>query len=116
MALISLNPATNKVIKKHYVHEQLEIKKILESGLKSQKYWSSLELEKRLEPVLKMSSYLKNNKLELSKMITQEMGKPIKQSVSEIEKCADLCNYYNKNSTKILADIDYKIDGQKSFV
>ena len=31
MALISLNPATNKVIKKHYVHEHLEIKKILKS-------------------------------------------------------------------------------------
>jgi len=27
MALISLNPATNKVIKKHYVHKDLEIKK-----------------------------------------------------------------------------------------
>tara|TARA_B100001250_G_scaffold93075_1_gene77535 strand:+ start:5007 stop:6377 length:1371 start_codon:yes stop_codon:yes gene_type:complete len=116
MALISLNPATNKVIKKYYVHEDLEIKKILESGLKSQKYWSRLELGKRLEPVLQMSSYLKDNNLELSKMITQEMGKPLKQSILEIDKCADLCDYYNKNSTKILADIDYKIDGQKSFV
>ena len=61
MALISLNPATNKVIKKHYVHKDPEIKKILESALKSQKYWSRLELGKRLEPVLQMSSYLKDN-------------------------------------------------------
>ena len=116
MALISLNPATNKVIKKHYVHEDPEIKKILESALKSQKYWGSLELGKRLEPVLQMSSYLKDNYLKLSKMITQEMGKPIKQSKLEIDKCADLCDYYFINSAKILADIDYKIDGQKSFV
>lgn len=116
MALVSFNPATNKVLKKYYVHTDLKIKKILKSALESQNYWRKITLEKRLDLVLQMSSYLKDNYLELSKMITQEMGKPIKQSILEIHKCADLCDYYYKNSPKILADIKYKIKGQKSFV
>jgi succinate-semialdehyde dehydrogenase / glutarate-semialdehyde dehydrogenase len=116
MAIISFNPATNKIIKKHYVHTELKIKKNLKSSLKSQKYWSSLTLEERLAPVLQMSSYLKDNYLELSKMITQEMGKPIKQSILEVRKCADLCDYYYKSSPKILSDIKYKIKGQKTFI
>ena len=30
------------------------------------------------------------------------MGKPIRQAIAEIEKCALVCDYYFKNSEKFL--------------
>ena len=48
--------------------------------------------------------------------MAEEMGKPFKQGISEIEKCIWLCNYYIENSAKYLEDKKIKTDGQKSFV
>ena len=42
----------------------------------------------------KLSEILRARKQEFGEIITQEMKKPISQSVAEIEKCSTLCDYY----------------------
>ena len=36
--------------------------------------------------------------------MTHEMGKPIKQSVAEIDKCEWLCDYYAEHAEAFLRD------------
>ena len=102
MPLLSINPVTNQLIKKYPVHTDLEIDQIIYSVSKAQISWQGLKLNERLDYFKKLSKLLKKDSLRIAKLITLEMGKPISQSIAEIEKCASLCDYYYHNADKKL--------------
>jgi len=58
--------------------------------------WRKVPFSKKQQLLSKLSKLLLKNKEELGKIITKEMNKPISQSVSEIEKCAWMTDYYAK--------------------
>jgi len=53
---------------------------------------------------------------ELGKLMTLEMGKPIKAAVAEAEKCATACRYYADNAERFLADRTVEMEGGKGWV
>jgi succinate-semialdehyde dehydrogenase/glutarate-semialdehyde dehydrogenase len=64
----------------------------------------------------KAADILLKDKEELARLMTLEMGKPIKQSIAEIEKCAWVCNFYSDNAESFLSDEIIQTDAMKSFV
>ncbi len=63
-----------------------------------------------------MVEYLKKNKSELAKVATSEMGKPIKESTGEVEKCAWALEFYADNGDSFLSDEVLNTDARKSFL
>ena len=59
---------------------------------------------------------LKKNKQKFAEMMTLEMGKPILQSIAEVEKCAWVCEYYSENAESFLKEVNVKTDASESFV
>ncbi len=59
---------------------------------------------------------LRENLQEHAALITMEMGKPIKQSQAEIEKCAMVCEYYAENAEAVLSNITVQTDASNSFI
>jgi succinate-semialdehyde dehydrogenase/glutarate-semialdehyde dehydrogenase len=53
---------------------------------------------------------------ELAKLMTMEMGKPIQQSKSEIEKCALVCRYYADNAEDFLKNEYIQTKAQNSYI
>lgn len=51
-----------------------------------------------------LGQLLRAQKQSLGLLATQEMGKPITQAVAEIEKCANLCDWYAENGPAMLKD------------
>ncbi len=51
-----------------------------------------------------MAKTLRQKKIQLAQMASQEMGKPISQSLLEIEKCAWCCEFYSENAEEFLKD------------
>src|SRR5262249_35850319 len=49
-------------------------------------------------------------------LMAQEMGKPLSQGQSEVEKCAWACDYFAENAPKFLARELIDTDATKSFV
>tara|TARA_R110002051_G_scaffold123527_1_gene196769 strand:- start:3562 stop:4767 length:1206 start_codon:yes stop_codon:yes gene_type:complete len=66
--------------------------------------------------MLKAAEELKHNKQEYAEVISLEMGKPISQSISEIEKCAWVCEYYAENAESHLKNEVIKTDAKSSYV
>ena len=114
--LLSINPSTGLEIRSYNQHSNNEIENILNSSIEAQKNWQNTDLKFRLTCVGQLSEILSDSKREYSSLMAEEMGKPFKQGIGEIEKCIWLCDYYIENSKKYLKDKKIKTDGQKSFV
>lgn len=58
----------------------------------------------RKRSLILLGSLLIRDRDSLASMISQEVGKPIKESVAEIEKCVALCDYYSQSFEEVLKD------------
>ena len=112
----SKNPYTGETIEKFEELTKEQIDEVLENAQQRYKLWRKTSMGERAEFMKNAAEELKANKEEYARDITLEMGKPISQSISEIEKCAWVCEYYAKYAEEHLADRLIDTDAQKSYV
>lgn len=116
MKLLSINPANGEIINKYLAHTHKQVdKKIIQTQAAWNK-WKHIAIAERCELLNNMASVLTDSKTELAKLMALEMGKPIKQGIMEIEKCASVCTYYANNAERFLKDQLIETDATKSFV
>lgn len=100
------NPYTEKVEKTWKPMSDKVIASHLERAQKAFILWREVPMKKRSELMKKLAKVLRANKERYGELITREMGKPIAQSIVEIEKCALTCDYYAQNAETFLkADV-----------
>jgi len=63
---------------------------------------SKRRIQERADMIGSLGSVFEKNKKEISELITEEMGKPIKQSQGETDKTITFCKYYSKNFNDLL--------------
>ena len=114
--LTSVNPSTGKPINTFSEMSNSEIEKIISSANEAFKTWKSVSFKERSKLMHNAAEALRENKDIYSRLMTEEMGKPIKQSYAEVEKCAWVCEYYADNAEGFLNDELIKTDARKSFV
>lgn len=93
---ISINPIDQNILSEveSWTSERIETE--IKQGEIDWEWWKSLQLSERLQQILEIQKALIERRKEAAQIITKEMGKPIGQSLSEIDKCIDLCEYYTK--------------------
>ncbi len=114
--LVSINPADNKEIARYEEHSEHEVKNILVDSKTAFNSWKNTTFTERSELMRNAAAALKKNLEEHAKLITLEMGKPIKQSRAEVEKCAFVCEYYANSAEGFLANLNVHSDAKNSFV
>lgn len=113
--ITSVNPYTGDEIETFTTHTKTEIAQYLENANQQFYSWRTTSFSERKKLMLAAASELKKNKEEYAKTMTLEIGKPISQSLGEIEKCAWLCEYYAENAESQLKDELIKTDAYKSY-
>ncbi len=101
--LQSINPKNNIKLSTWHVPSLNELNVIINETARAQMKWSGMDLISRLEAVKNLASLLNDKAEEMSIIMADEMGKPKKQGMGEIAKCAWLCEYYLKNSEQALS-------------
>lgn len=112
----TVNPATGKPIAKYHNMSVDEINHKVKNARTALKSWKSLDIAERCSLARKLGRVMRKNKDEYSKTITEEMGKPIRQAIAEVEKCAWLCDYYSETAESFLRDELIPTEFRKSFV
>lgn len=116
MAIQSINPATGKVVKTFNEFSKEQVSKIIDDTNEAFLEWRKTGFAERKKLMLKAADVLRNNKQKYAEIMTIEMGKAIRQSLAEVEKCAWVCEYYAENAKQILNDEIIKTDASKSYV
>ncbi len=112
----SVNPATGKSLRKFKAASKLEVDKAVEKARKAFDKWRALVPARRAVYLDRAAKTLRSQKEKLSRIITLEMGKTLRESTSEVLKCAWTLEYYAENGEKFLNPEPSKTDATDSYV
>jgi len=112
----SISPVNNLLIREYRDHTPEEVKEIILAVHKEWENWKQTSFEYRAGLFRNAAKILRSNKVSYARLMTEEMGKIICESMSEIEKCAVCCDYFASNAADLLQDQVIPSDASRSFV
>jgi succinate-semialdehyde dehydrogenase/glutarate-semialdehyde dehydrogenase len=116
MKFESINPYTEEINWTYDSFSFEECEAHIEKSRAAFSVWSPLSVEERTKYLVKLAEILRNNTDTYAEIITKEMGKPIKQSRAEVQKCAFVCDYYFKNAAEFLKEEFVDTGAERSYV
>jgi succinate-semialdehyde dehydrogenase/glutarate-semialdehyde dehydrogenase len=116
MPIATLNPATGELIKSFDGHSQAEIDARIRKAVETFRKHRLTPFSDRAAKMKRAGELLIERKEELGKLMTLEMGKPIKAAIAEAEKCATACMYYVEHAEGILATRSVPTKDGEAFV
>ena len=99
----TINPATGKILATYENVNADEVSRKVK-GREASVKWKKLDVAERAEYMRRLGRVMRKNREEYARLVTEEMGKPIRQSLAEIEKCAWVCDYYAEHAEAFLRD------------
>lgn len=88
----------------------------IESAARLQKEWETVSISDRSIPMLETARLLEERRDDLAILMADEMGKPLAQGRSEVDKCAWACRHYVENAERILSDRHIHADRSRSYI
>jgi succinate-semialdehyde dehydrogenase/glutarate-semialdehyde dehydrogenase len=116
MAIATVNPTTGERVREFAALTKAEIEDRLALAHRTAASWRAAPLAERASVVRRAGELLDERKTEYGRLMTLEMGKPIKAAIEEAAKCATACRFYAENVERILADETIDVKGERSFV
>ena len=116
MGIATVNPATGETLKTFVALSPQEIENRIALGNQAFGSYRKTSFKQRSEWLYRAAAILERDQWELAKIMTLEMGKPIKAAQAEVRKCALVCRYYADNGEGFLADVSVDTDASSSFV
>jgi len=116
MAISTLDPTTGQLIRSFVPLAAAEIDDRLTRSIAAFRAQRAVPIEVRAQCLRRAAAVLRDEQRRHAKLMTSEMGKPIAQSVAEIEKCASACDYYADKAAGFLADERVSTDAAASFI
>jgi acyl-CoA reductase-like NAD-dependent aldehyde dehydrogenase len=112
----TINPSNGKIIASYDNMSSEEISQKVKKARTAFEKWRKLDISERTAFMRSLGRVMRKNKDEYAILTTEEMGKPIRQSIAEIEKCAWVCDYYADHAESFLRDELIPTEFRKSFV
>ena len=116
MPIATINPTTGETLKtfEELTEAQLEAK--LQLAATTFETFRRTSFSERAQKMSRAGEILETEKDEFGRLMTIEMGKPLKAAISEAEKCAWVCRYYAETAEQHLADQVVETNAKQSYV
>lgn len=113
----SINPFTAKLLAEFQSLSEEDIEKKLSAGSVAFSNWKETAFMERTQLMNNAARVLKDNREKYARIISLEMGKVLKESLAEVDKCALVCEYYAGNAELFLQPEEIDLpDGAKAKV
>src|SRR5688572_29139696 len=116
MGIATINPATGETLKTFTPLTTAELDAKLAEADRAFQSYRHIPITQRAEWMRAAADVLEANREPLGKIMTLEMGKPIKAAIAAVEKCALVCRFYAERAAEFLADVAAQTDASQSFV
>lgn len=112
--LISTNPAKNyEAIGSVNISTLVEIKQKVTLAQKAKSSWKEMGVSKRIKYLQKLYAEFIKRKKEIANLITKEIGKPITETLDDLEWDQSYFKWFLDNGEKYLSDeITFRNDNQ----
>lgn len=112
----SINPYTEEVVEEFPLMTKAELDEATARCRVAFTAWRNVPLGERVACVKRLAAHLREEKRKYAGLITREMGKPVREALGEIEKCAWLCDYLSENAAAVLRPEEIKTEAKRSYV
>jgi succinate-semialdehyde dehydrogenase/glutarate-semialdehyde dehydrogenase len=116
MTIASINPATGETIKTFEALTDAEVDAALTRAGNAAQVNRTRSFSERALRMRKAAEILESRQDELGRLMTTEMGKPLKAAVAEALKCANACRYYAEHAEQYLADEHVATEASETFI
>ena len=113
--VVTVNPANERVIHEYENMTNEQVTDIIDKSRTAFREWKG-DIRKRSMILLRLAEQLRKDKESLARIASEEMGKPIKESRSEIEKCAWAVEFYSYNGDILLNNESLNSDANKTMI
>ncbi|WP_416310408.1 NAD-dependent succinate-semialdehyde dehydrogenase [Pseudomonas sp. W03] len=110
-AAISRSPATGQELARYTFEDAAQLEASLARTDAAFRQWRETSIAERVAVLRKMAEVLRANVEPMARMEAQEMGMPVTQARGEINKCANLCDWYAEHGPAMLEDEKTPIEG-----
>lgn len=116
MKITTVNPYSQELLGEYEEYDEKTIDQILSELNRNQKEWRK-DIDNRIDYFQKvLKPNLTRKKDDLAKLMSEEMGKPISQSLGEIDKCIKLVDYTINEYPNFLQTEIINTEGKKTYV
>jgi succinate-semialdehyde dehydrogenase/glutarate-semialdehyde dehydrogenase/succinyl-CoA reductase len=112
----SVDPTTGKTLRKLKAATKPDVERAVEKARKAFGKWREFSPSRRAIYLERTAKTFRAQKEKLGRLITLEMGKTLRESVSEVNKCAWALEYYAQNGEKFLNPEAAKTDATDSYI
>lgn len=115
--ITTINPTTEKELSTYNYLKSDEVEDKIEKSHNAFLDWKTKSLEERGKVIKAIGKELQNYKKELAELMTNEMGKLLKQSHQEIDLCTAICDYSAENAANTLKNEERELsNGGKGII
>ncbi len=114
--LQSVNPATEDVMAEFEPTSAAQLEQSLAMAADTFRSWRHASFGERANFMRSAAGHLRQHRDRFATVITAEMGKPIVEAESEIEKCAWNCEFYAEHAEHFLAEEAHPSAASDSYV
>ena len=116
MGIASVNPATGETFATFQALTDAEIERKVRRAVDGFRVNRARTFAERAKRLQRAAEILERDAVKYGRLITMEMGKPVRAAIAEVQKCATVCRYYAENGERHLADERIKTDADDSYV
>lgn len=101
----TINPATEAVLDEYEVWSKERTYQALQKADQCFLKWKAQDISERKHLFAQLALVLKAQREEFAQLMTQEMGKPITEARTEVDKCVLACDYFSTLPNDWLSDL-----------